>query len=253
MDENKKVEPVTHAHRLFVRGLLVSGLYVGGLVMYAWLVWDAMLAMKPDQFATFLSGVFAPLAFLWLVLGFRQQGDELQNSARALWLQGEELRNSVEQQRALVEVSREQLQADYAERVRADEEADRAAQPQLLMPGAGGSYSGPIRTLQFAVTTAGPICSDVQIFVEDDLVAHKPVFRDGDRAQFSASYGSPDEVKPLDVKVVYTDLRGNRRAQKFVVPVDEIGGPDQDRTSGNPIKLPGVDKVSPGSRPDSNG
>jgi hypothetical protein len=40
-----------------------------------------MLAMKPEEFATFLSGVFAPLAFLWLVLGFRQQGDELKNSA----------------------------------------------------------------------------------------------------------------------------------------------------------------------------
>jgi len=64
--------------------------------------------MKPDEFATFLAGVFGPLAFLWLVLGFFQQGAELRHSADALWLQGQELQNSVEQQRNLVEVTREQ-------------------------------------------------------------------------------------------------------------------------------------------------
>jgi hypothetical protein len=251
MDENAdKTGPVVHAHRLFFWGLIASALYVGALAVYTTIVWGAMLAMKPDQFATFLSGVFAPLAFMWLVLGFRQQGDELQNSARALWLQGEELRNSVEQQRALVEVSREQLQADYADRVRADDEADRAAQPQLL-GSTSGSFMGPKRQLSFIVTTAGPICSDVQLVVNSGIVASNPVFREGDRAQFSRTYESPEDVEPLEITVVYTDLRGNRRAQKFSVPVDETGGPAQTRTFGTPVKLPGVEKVGPSDPPSS--
>lgn len=62
-------------------GLGASVCYAGGLLAYAGHEWPHMLAMKPEEFATFLSGVFAPLAFLWLVLGFRQQGDELKNSA----------------------------------------------------------------------------------------------------------------------------------------------------------------------------
>jgi hypothetical protein len=245
MDETKSKESVVHAHRLFVWGVIASALYILGLAIYAWIVRDAMSAMKPDQFATFLSGVFAPLAFLWLVLGFRQQGDELQNSARALWVQGEELRNSVEQQRALVEVSREQLQAEYAEyaeRVRADEEADRAAQPQFL-GSTGGSFMGDKRQLSFIVTSAGPTSSDVQLVVDGSIRASTPVLREGERVQFSCVYQTPAEVESLEIEVVYTDLRGNRRAQKFALPVDETGGPGHSRTFGTPIRLPGVDKL----------
>ena len=68
-----------------------------------------LFALDPNEFGDFLAGAFAPLAFLWLVLGFLQQGEELRYSSRALYLQGEELRNSVEQQKALVETTKEQL------------------------------------------------------------------------------------------------------------------------------------------------
>ena len=68
--------------------------------------------MKPNEWGDFLSGCFAPLAFLWLVLGYLQQGDELRLSTDALRLQAEELKNSVEQQRELVEVSRLQVQSE---------------------------------------------------------------------------------------------------------------------------------------------
>jgi hypothetical protein len=161
---------VNHARRLFVRGIVVSVLYVVGLTIYSAFVWRNMLAMKPDEFATFLSGVFAPLAFLWLVLGFRQQGDELQNSARALWLQGEELRNSVEQQRQLVEVSREQLNSELEDRLRAEAEADRAAQPQLLMPSPRGAFMGLERHFDVILLSSGPTCSNIRMQVDGVVV-----------------------------------------------------------------------------------
>ena len=229
-----------HAKRLFRSGVAASTIYVAGLLIYAAAVRGAMLEMTPDAFATFLSGVFAPLAFLWLVLGFRQQGDELQNSARALWLQGEELRNSVEQQRQLVEVSREQLSAEHAERVRAEADADRAAQPRFVMPGGGGSYSGPRRTLTLEVVSAGPTCSDVQLLVDNVLKTTRGVLPATERIATQLEYESPDAVAPIELKIVYTDQRGNRRSQSFAVPVDENGGPNKDRTLGSPIKLPGI-------------
>ncbi|MEO6214984.1 MAG: hypothetical protein ABIO86_03045 [Sphingomonas sp.] len=245
--------PPAHAHKLFVRGMAVSVAYVMALLIYAWLMRKAMLEMKPDQFATFLSGVFAPLAFLWLVLGFRQQGDELQNSARALWLQGEELRNSVEQQRQLVEVSREQLAFEAGERRRAEEEAERAAQPRLHMPRTGGSYSGPLQTLKLAVTSGGPACSDVRVFVDGNEKVLTAILSEGERMVTAQSYGRPEDVEPLMVEVEYTDIRGNRRAQRFAVPVDESGGPNGGRTLGQPVKLPGVEKRTPSVASDGSG
>jgi hypothetical protein len=93
-------------------GLVLTVLYVAGFGIYAASQRDAFIAMSSADFGTFLSGVFAPLAFLWLVLGFFQQGDELRHSADALWLQGEELRNSVEQQRQMVATQKDQLAFD---------------------------------------------------------------------------------------------------------------------------------------------
>lgn len=86
-----------------------------------------MVLMLPNEAGDFLAGAFSPLAFLWLVLGYFQQGEELKNSADALWLQGEELRNSVTQQRELVEVTKEQL-AHEREALAAEERRLSAAE-----------------------------------------------------------------------------------------------------------------------------
>lgn len=58
--------------------------------------------MDLNTLGDFMAGVFAPHAFLWLVLGYRQQGIELRQNSEALHKQAEELKNSGEQQRQLV-------------------------------------------------------------------------------------------------------------------------------------------------------
>lgn len=57
-----------------------------------------------NNIGDFLSGVFGPVAFLWLVLGFLQQGKELK-------LQAEELRHSVQQQTEIAAATREQAES----------------------------------------------------------------------------------------------------------------------------------------------
>jgi hypothetical protein len=109
--------------------MIGTSAYLALFAIYALFEWQALLAMKPNEFADFLAGCFAPLAFLWLVLGFFQQGEELRNSVAALKLQGEELRNSVEQQRQLVEVTREQLGLDHAKVLSEAEAAVQRAEP----------------------------------------------------------------------------------------------------------------------------
>lgn len=46
----------------------------------------------------FLAGIFAPLAFVWLVIGYFQQSAELSLNTRSLALQVSEMRESVRQQ-----------------------------------------------------------------------------------------------------------------------------------------------------------
>lgn len=66
-----------------------------------------LVVMPLNNIGDFLAGAFGPLAILWLVLGFFQQGIELRQNTEALRLQAHELKQSVEQQRQLVESSRE--------------------------------------------------------------------------------------------------------------------------------------------------
>ena len=69
------------------------------------------MAMRPNEWGDFLAGSFGPVAFLWLVLGFIQQGHELKQNGEALRLQADELKNSVEQHKDLVAATREQVAA----------------------------------------------------------------------------------------------------------------------------------------------
>lgn len=228
--------PDQKAHRLFIFGLFASVAYTGALAVYSWHEWVQMRALNPDEFATFLSGAFAPLAFLWLVLGFRQQGDELQNSARALWLQGEELRNSVEQQRQLVEVSREQLQSERQQRHDDQIEAERAAQPLLVLAQNGGTYSNGQANLDYLLTNARSTCSDVVIFVNDEMTNRTPVLALGGEVRFRISF-SQDNAAENHIVVRYTDIFGSGRLQRFMVPLNGYVEPNGSKTHGRPIML----------------
>lgn len=73
--------------------------------------------MSLNEFGDFLAGTSASLAFLWLVFGYLQQGDELKQSNRTLELQVEELR-----------LQREELEKQREETARLVEQAERQAE-----------------------------------------------------------------------------------------------------------------------------
>ncbi|WP_368738344.1 hypothetical protein [Acinetobacter baumannii] len=70
---------------------------------------EKKVLLTSNELGDFLAGVFAPLAFLFLYLGYKQQGRELQQNTHALNLQAKELQNSVEQQRLLAEATIDDL------------------------------------------------------------------------------------------------------------------------------------------------
>lgn len=70
-----------------------------------------------NELGDFLAGIFAPVAFFWLILGYVQQGKQLEQNTkaleqqeRALQLQIDEMRESVKQQSELVNIQRQQFE-----------------------------------------------------------------------------------------------------------------------------------------------
>lgn len=157
--------------------------YIGLSLTIVWLalvlIWwknDAadVRSLSPNEFGDFLGGTFAPIAFLWLVLGFWQQGRELRNSAETLWLQMEELRNSVEQQRDLVSATRDLRETEMKIAEAREKEEHWIAQPVLKIEAAGGSTS--VRDegykFRFSLTNSGHGCNDLRVTVENlDVLA----------------------------------------------------------------------------------
>ena len=130
----------------FIAGLLVTCLW---LVLFLFMMFwpgDKMALREINLWGDTFAGFFAPLAFLWLVLGYMQQGDELrltrqtlnlqarelENSVKAQLQQAEELKNSGEQQRQLVEVYRRMLQAQVEAMESQQRQIRQAQQPRFV-------------------------------------------------------------------------------------------------------------------------
>jgi hypothetical protein len=59
--------------------------------------WDKFVKLRIDSLGNFLEGAFAPLAFLWLVVGYFLQKDGLERNTEALRHQLHEIQRSAEQ------------------------------------------------------------------------------------------------------------------------------------------------------------
>lgn len=178
--------------------------------------------MKPHEFADFLAGCFAPLAFFWLVLGFFQQGDELRNSVTALKLQGEELHNSVEQQRQLVEVTREQLGIDRSTRDAAVAETIRKATPIFHITGGFAQWSSPIITSRFEIRNVGAECRNVVFSDQADNELRLPVFGKEERLRFE--YEAKTDEKMFPNVLTIECVNGLGQSMKFQTSLNPVQG-----------------------------
>lgn len=213
-------QPPKQTDTLHLVGLVLTALWITLVAIY--LVWkrDKIGALDPDALADFASGAFAPLAFLWLVLGFFQQGQELRNSGRALWLQGEELRNSVEQQRELVGVTREQLkfesemlQSQKAEILRTSRPVFKLEIAGTISRGTGNHYH-----YTFQLTNVGRPCTDVTIEYFDTRKSQSSM-ETGATAEFGVGVKG-DQKRASRVTITYLDERLIEGRTDFFVIVE---------------------------------
>ncbi|MGI9262472.1 MAG: hypothetical protein ACR2QR_10580 [Woeseiaceae bacterium] len=67
-------------------GIVVTTIWLGGGGLYVFGIMDAETTnqLSPEAIGSFLEGAFAPLAFLWLVIGLFIQQRELANNSKAI-------------------------------------------------------------------------------------------------------------------------------------------------------------------------
>jgi hypothetical protein len=138
-----------------VVGGAVTGIYLLCVAILVYWKRATLPVLELNAIGDFLAGVFGPIAFLWLVLGYLQQGRELKLSSDALQLQAQELKNSVDQQKELVAVSREQVEAELQNMRSAREQRARTIRPLFVATRNGGSHSGNRHELEFSIQNLG--------------------------------------------------------------------------------------------------
>ena len=164
-------EGTTDGANLGALGIKLTKLYLiflfAGVPVLAFLGAIEISPVTLNEFGDLFAGAFGPLAIFWVVLGFFQQGHELRNSVATLELQANELANSVEQQKELVEVTREQLEHERQLMVSNLEHRRDENRPKLIV-----SYNPSVRTganqakYELRVQNTGGSLSCVQISVK---------------------------------------------------------------------------------------
>lgn len=212
--------------RLAWSGLLLTAVYI---VFWMWILKgraEDLDKLKLNELGDFLAGTFGPLAILWLILGFFQQGIELRQNSEALHLQAEELRNSVEQQKAMVDVAREEHQATMdslrLERERLEHEREQQRllnQPRLSLIYGGGTF-GSSSTVNFLLHNSGMDASELTITTRDDQIridkGSAPYLARGQSFTFKVGFGALPEGHPLHIDVSYCDRLGHHERVSFV-------------------------------------
>lgn len=129
--------------RLLVSGIAITAIYISFLLGLRWPVALSTLSRVPiNELGDFLAGAMGPIAVVWLVLGFVQQGinirqnsqaldlqaEELKKSNEALLLQAQELAEATKQHKELVVATREQIELEknvIEEKRRKEEEREK--------------------------------------------------------------------------------------------------------------------------------
>ncbi|WP_141243352.1 hypothetical protein [Bordetella genomosp. 1] len=201
-------------------GVVITVVY---LVVGLWLGWEqraSLLEMKPNEVGDFLAGLTGPIALLWLILGYFQQGDELRQGTEALQLQAAELRQSVEQQRELVKVTTRQVDAQLKAFSSELDERRRAVLPLFDLAVVGGYGRGDEQQYVFRLANHGATVKQFIATFEGreklPQTINRAVFEHGAEHKFEL-VDKTSNRQPLTMRLSFLDAGGHRGARAIRV------------------------------------
>lgn len=201
-------------------GALLTALYIAAVAAWCAWHWPELIKADASKLGTFLGGVFSPIAFLWLVLGYFQQGEELRQNTRALELQAEELKHSVQHQAELVEVTRSQLQADISRLEQEQERVAQAAKPKLRFDSGGSTTSGGRIEMRLLGHNVGNNILDVTLSFDPDIrltPQRITYWNRGETKQFNWALPQFEGPEEVIMSIDYVDASGTPGRTQFLL------------------------------------
>lgn len=223
-------------------GVLISIGYLLIMIITVLLRFDAFLKLELNALGDFLAGTFAPLALLWLVIGYFQQGDELRQNSRALLMQAEELRQAAEHAGGLLDVAKrehelamEKLRAEQraseltAERQARERERQARAQERRrkenLQPrlSFGLAHLNEHKAAQVKLTNRGHGCIDFSLELPTNTVLQLITPVTGEKLDAHAVHlfavVARQRLGTTPVIAHWTDAEGDRSQCEFIATV----------------------------------
>lgn len=152
--------------RLLRWGVSATFLWLLSILIYLAAFANTSDLKSPNLFGDFLAGVFAPVAFFWLIVTVLMQSRELRLQRRelvlnrnALNLQADEMRNSVEQFRKQTELRQSDAQTREREKTTRifDEGYEQIGETLLLTLGAWGDVVVPYNGTKYRFPTVAAL------------------------------------------------------------------------------------------------
>ena len=177
--------------------------------------------MTLNAWGDFLAGASAPLALLWLVIGYLQQGQELRINTKALKAQQMELQLQVEETANLARSSERQASAAelLAQVSKTEHERERFQKILEVQPdfdSEGGSTSTMIVTIN--IRNRGGPAKDIDIEYEGPhslSLTRTDRFDSGERGQLNVEPVGEPLPQSIDFQLTYTDWFGERRTRAY--------------------------------------
>jgi hypothetical protein len=190
-------------------GIAITAAYLVAAALLGWGEWDKFSGMDPNEVGDFLAGVVGPLALLWLILGYFQQGEELRLSTEALRQQAEELKQSVEHQGSLVEVARKQVEVQIETFKREQQRARDAFRPNFYLDVVQSVVSPESTYVDFELRNFGYRATKIVIFFTapehfKDVFAERELGQH-EKVKFTVDQLSADDVGEHTLEIEYTD------------------------------------------------
>lgn len=179
-----------------------------------------VLELPLNEIGDFLAGAFGPLALAWLVFGYFQQGDELRQGTEALRIQGDELKNSVEQQHRIAEISLQALEFEREVRVEQEKRLRASLRPILTLDGGDPKLVEDVWMIECNLVNDGAKIFDVQVYVVVDGVSEylrsMRVLENGASKKLNITWKQGQTSDDLTVQFRYSEQDGYKNYCSFM-------------------------------------
>jgi hypothetical protein len=195
------------------RALAIIGIIItAGYLLFSWLLVGDRLGtlqtMELNAVGDFLAGAFGPLAILWLVLGFFQQGIELRQGTAALNLQAKELKASVDISTAQLNMAKKNTELE-------NRRLASSIEPKFHLVGGSVGDDAARGVFSFRLFNGGHAITDYKVFFDGKELISAPMFGGMENGGFNKTYGDGGVAYSGVIIISYLNGLEERKFKSF--------------------------------------